>query len=110
MGEANGSIPTVQPSFGRPMWGSLPSSAALNSIAFVSRASIDNGKVKSYKLAKRVEAVTGCRSVCKKHMKWNDKTPKMEVDPESYEVKADGVLMDILPATSLPLGKAYNFF
>ncbi|KAG6370823.1 urease [Boletus reticuloceps] len=65
VGEANGSIPTVQPSYGRPMWGSFPASAALNSIAFVSKASIDSGRIKSYGLAKNVKAVEGCRTVNK---------------------------------------------
>ncbi|KAF9223890.1 urease [Gyrodon lividus] len=110
MGDANASIPTVQPSYGRPMWGSFPSSAALNSIAFVSKASIESGTISSYSLSKRVEPVFDCRSVKKTDMKWNDKLPKMEVDPESYEVRADGVLADIEPATSVPLGREYNFF
>lgn len=110
MGEANGSIPTVQPTYGRPMWGSLPPSAALNSIAFVSQASIQTGTVASYRLGKRVEPVVGCRRVRKRDMKWNDALPSMTVDPESYEVRADGVLADIEPARRLPLGREYNLF
>lgn len=110
MGDANGSIPTVQPSYGRPMWGSFPSAAALNSVAFVSRISIETGTIASYGLSKRAEAVINCRNVTKRDMKWNDALPKMSVDPESYEVRADGVLADIEPATTLPLGKEYNFF
>ena len=110
MGDANASIPSVQPFFGKPMWGAKPGSAALNSVAFVSQVSITSGTVQSYGLAKRVQAVRNCRTVTKKDMKWNDATPKMEVDPESYEVRADGVLMDIAPADKLPLGKVYNLF
>lgn len=86
MGDANASIPSVQPFFGKPMWGAKPGSAALNSVAFVSQISITSGTVQSYGLSKRFEAVRNCRTVTKKDMKWNDATPKMSVDPESYEV------------------------
>ena len=110
MGDANASIPTVQPVIGRPMWGSHARSASLNSISFVSDISITSGTVASYGLAKRVEAVRGCRSVRKKDMKWNALTPAMKVDPESYEVWADGVKMEVGPADKLPLAKAYNLF
>lgn len=92
------------------MWGSYPAAAALNSISFVSKESIDNGTIESYNLAKRVEPVFGCRRVCKKDMKWNDTLPEVKVDPESYEVLADGLLADIEPACSVPLAREYNFF
>jgi urease len=110
MGDANASIPTVQPSYGRPMWGSFPAAAALNSVVFVSGVSIETGAIASYGLSKRAEPVFNCRNVTKKDMKWNDALPKMSVDPESYEVRADDVLADIEPANTLPLGKEYNFF
>jgi len=110
MGDANASIPSVQPSYSKPMWGAHPASAALNSVAFVSEISISSGVIASYNLAKRFEAVRNCRNIGKKDMKWNDATPKMSVDPESYEVKADGELADIGPATRLPLGRVYNLF
>ncbi|KAA1478514.1 urease [Dentipellis sp. KUC8613] len=110
MGDANASIPTVQPFLGKPMWGAYPASAALNSITFVSQVSIDSGAIASYGLSKRFEAVKGCRAVKKKDMKWNDTTPAMKVDPESYEVRADGVLMDVAPAEKLPLARNYNLF
>ncbi|KAL7419669.1 Urease [Cryptotrichosporon argae] len=110
MGDANGSIPTVQPMFGRPMWGAEPSAAARNSVVWVSQASIDKGIIAGYKLNKRAEAVKGCRKIGKKDMKHNDALPKMSVDPETYEVKADGVLCDAPPATTLPLTKGYFVF
>ncbi|KAG8725175.1 Urease [Ceratobasidium sp. 395] len=110
MGDANASIPTVQPVYSRPMWGAYPGSAALNSVSFVSRISIDSGVIQSYGLLKHPEAVKGCRSVKKKDMKWNDSTPKMKVDPETYAVHADGVLADVAPAETLPLTRAYNIF
>ena len=92
------------------MWGSKAGSAALNSVAFVSKISISSGTIASYGLSKRIEAVSGCRSVTKKSMKWNDATPAMTVDPESYEVRADGELLDIAPAEKLPLSTVYNLF
>lgn len=110
MGDANASIPTVQPVYSRPMWGAKADSAALNSVTFVSEISISSGTIASYKLSRRFEAVKGCRSVKKKDMKWNSATPKMTVDPETYAVHADGVLADIEPATTLPLTKLYNLF
>lgn len=110
MGDANASIPTIQPSFIRPMWGALPGSAALNSINFVSKASIDSGSINSYGLTKRCVPVKGCRNVKKSDMKWNNTTPKMSVDPERYEVRADGVLADVPPATSVALARTYNLF
>jgi urease len=110
MGDANASIPSVQPFIGRPMWGSYPASAARNSVAFVSQVSLDTGKYASYGLAKRGIAVRGCRSVTKKDMKWNDVTPKMTVDPESFQVHADGELATVAAADRLPLARAYNLF
>jgi len=79
-------------------------------VSFVSQRSIETGKVASYGLKKRFEAVKRCRGIGKKDMKWNDKTPKMTVDPESYEVKADGVLCDVGPAEKLPLTRLYSLF
>ena len=92
------------------MWGAHPNSAARNSVSFVSKASIECGMAASYGLTKRMEAVYGCRRVRKRDMKWNDATPRVTVDPESYEVRADGELADIAPAESLPLTRVYNIF
>jgi urease len=92
------------------MWGAKAGSAAINSVSFVSQASITSGTVESYRLSKRFEAVRGCRSLTKKDMKWNDATPKMSVDAENYEVRADGELADIEPAQRLPLAREYNLF
>ncbi len=110
MGDANASIPTVQPVYGQPMWGSHSLSASLNSVNFVSQISLDLKTMSSYGLRKPAVAVKNCRSVKKKDMKWNDRTPKMRVDPESYEVTADGELMDVAPAEKLPLARLYNLF
>ncbi|KAG5722779.1 hypothetical protein E4T56_gene1996 [Termitomyces sp. T112] len=110
MGDPNASIPTVQPIYTRPMWGSKAASAALNSVSFVSQASLNSGTIASYNLSKRFDAVRDCRSVTKKDMKWNNTTPKMTVDPENYEVRADGILQDIQAAEKLPLTRTYNLF
>lgn len=110
VGDANASIPTVQPVIGRPTFGSEPDAAAFNSVVFVSQASIDNGAVSGYGIRKRPEAVRNCRNISKRDMKWNDYIPRMGVDPETYEVHADGVLMDVPPADELPLTKKYFIF
>ncbi|KAH6909215.1 urease [Coprinopsis sp. MPI-PUGE-AT-0042] len=110
MGDANGSIPTVQPIYGRPMWGSNAASAAMNSIAFVSQLSITSGTIDSYGLKKVTKPVKGCKDVNKTSMKHNHLLPEMKVDAESYDVTADGEKMDIEAATTLPLSKLYNLF
>ncbi|WRT65486.1 urease [Kwoniella shivajii] len=107
MGDANASIPTVQPVYGRPMWGSQPESAPRNSIVWVSQASIDNGTIEKYGIKKRAEAVKNCRKIGKKDMKLNNYKPKMSVDPETYEVMADDILCDAPPATHLPLTRKH---
>jgi urease len=81
MGDANASIPTVEPMMMRPMFGA---SVAYNSIAFVSKAAREKGVREKYGLKKRVEAVKNCRKVGKSDMKFNDVKPKMKVDAESY--------------------------
>ncbi|KAK0753901.1 urease [Schizothecium vesticola] len=107
MGDANASIPTVQPVIGRPMFAPL---VPETSIVFVSQASIDSGAVASYGLKKRVEAVKGCRAVGKKDMKYNDYMPEMKVDPERYTVEADGVVCTAEPSDELPLTQSYFVF
>ncbi|KAF2435598.1 urease [Tothia fuscella] len=104
MGDPNASIPTIEPVIMRPMFAPMVPST---SVTFVSKASIDSGRIKSYKLRKRIEAVKNCRNITKKDMKYNDAMPKMEVDPERYTVKADGEVCTAEPATSLPLSQAY---
>lgn len=101
MGDANASIPTVQPVIGRPMYGYYDT--ANTSIMWVSQASIDNGTIKKYGLKKMIEPVKNCRNLSKKDMKHNDLCPQMTVDPETYNVHADGILCDVPPATHLPL-------
>ncbi len=108
MGDAGASIPTPQPVLMRPMFGARAPGAI--SLAFVSRRSFEEGTVASLGLRKQVVAVRGCRGLGKKDMKLNDALPRLEVDPESYEVRADGVLLRCEPASVLPLAQRYSLF
>ena len=110
MGDANASIPTPQPVFMRPMFGAYGSAPASTSISFVSQACKRADSLRGCGLAKRVEAVQGCRSLGKKDMKWNDATPSITVDPETYEVRADGEPLVCEPAQVLPLAQRYYLF
>jgi urease len=110
MGDANGSISTTQPIIGRPMFGGLPGGASRNSVAFVSSVSLERGVVQTYGLKKRIEAVKNCRNISKYDMKWNNALPKVEVDPETYEVTADGVKCTCTPAITLPLTQTLSLF
>jgi len=110
MGDPNASIPTPQPVFMRPMFGSFGQATGPCSIAFVSQACKSKGIAKSYGLRKRIEAVRGCRRIGKKDLKWNDAMPKITVDPETYEVRADGELLTCQPARVLPLAQRYFLF
>ncbi|MCD6049779.1 MAG: ureC [Verrucomicrobia bacterium] len=110
MGDPNASIPTPQPVFMRPMFGGFGSAPGSSSMAFVSKLCHEQGIAAGYGLSKRIEAVKGCRDISKKSMKWNDATPKITVDPETYHVVADGELLKCEPATSLPLAQRYQLF
>ncbi|PNY28285.1 Urease [Tolypocladium capitatum] len=107
MGDPNGSIPTIQPVIGRPMYAPLvPSSKVL----FVSAACVSSGTAAGYGLRSRVEPVRNCRGLTKKDMRLNDATPRMRVDPESYTVEADGEVCTAEPAETLPLSQAWYVF
>ncbi|MFP6582898.1 MAG: urease subunit alpha [Candidatus Hydrogenedentota bacterium] len=109
MGDPNASIPTPQPYFSRPMFGAHGVAVGLNSLAFVSKASLDHVKA-NYGLSKSVEAVHACRGLTKKDMRLNDALPEMKIDPETYQVHADGELLTCEPATTLPLARLFNLF
>ena len=110
MGDPNASIPTPQPVYMRPMFGAFGSAPGPISIAFISRACHDGGVAAKYGLAKRIEPVRGCRKLTKRDMKWNDALPKITVDPETYQVVADGELLRCEPASVLPLAQRYFLF
>src|SRR6266850_248845 len=110
MGDPNASIPTPQPVFMRPMFGAFGRAPGSNSIAFVSPLCAAKGVGAGYGLTKRVEAVRDCRRIGKKDMKHNDACPRITVDPETYEVTADGVPLLCEAATELPLAQRYFLF
>ncbi len=110
MGDPNASIPTPQPVFMRPMFGAFGLAPGPISCAFVSRAALETGQATTYGLRKRLEPVRGCRGLGKKDMKWNDATPRITVDPETYRVTADGQPLTCAPASVLPLAQRYFLF
>jgi urease subunit alpha len=109
MGDPNASIPTPQPFHSRPMFGAMGGAVGLTSLAFVSQASLRRVR-DAYGLSKNVVAVKGCRDISKADMRLNSATPNIEVDPETYVVKADGEVLACEPAQSLPLAQLYSFF
>jgi urease subunit alpha len=111
MGDPNASIPTPQPVHYRPMFGAIGRAMAASCITFVSSAAIDAGIGKALGLERRLAAVSNTRgSIGKKAMIHNDATPVVEVDAETYEVRADGVLLTCEPATVLPMAQRYFLF
>ena len=110
MGDANASIPTVQPMIYKHMFGALGGAKYDTCITFVSKAALEAGVKEKLGLQKRVEAVKGTRDIGKADMKLNDATPEITVDPETYKVTADGQAITCEIATSLPLTQIYNLF
>jgi urease subunit alpha len=110
MGDPNASIPTPQPVHYRPMFGSFGGALARGSLTFVSQAGLAAGIGQKYGLQKTLSAVKGIRGVGKRHMILNDYTPKMEVDAQTYAVRADGLLLTCEPAVSLPMTQRYFLF
>jgi urease subunit alpha len=110
MGDPNASIPTPQPVHYRPMFAAYGKALASSCITFMSKASIKAGVPESLGLQRKIEAVKNCRDVKKKDMIHNSLQPKVTVDPETYEVRADGELMTCEPAKELPLAQRYFLF
>jgi urease subunit alpha len=110
MGDPNASIPTPQPVHYRPMFGSFGKARGATSISFVSAASLANGAAESYGLAKRLVGVKGNRTVTKRDMIHNAYLPVMQIDAQTYQVRADGVLLTCEPATVLPMAQKYFLF
>jgi urease subunit alpha len=108
MGDANASIPTPQPVHYRPMFGSFGAALQQGSLTFVSQSGQAN--VEKLGLAKTLVPVKGCRSVSKTHMVHNHYLPTMEIDAQTYEVRADGVLLTCEPAKELPMAQRYFLF
>ncbi len=110
MGDANASIPTPEPLRMRPMFGARGRAIGATSLAFVSQRAWQEGPVRTLGLSKKLSVVRGCRDIGKAHMKHNDALPKLEIDPETYEVRADGQVLTCEPAKSLPLAQRYSLF
>nr|B8HW50.1 RecName: Full=Urease subunit alpha; AltName: Full=Urea amidohydrolase subunit alpha [Cyanothece sp. PCC 7425] len=110
MGDANASIPTPQPIHMRPMFGSYGGAIAATSLTFLSKAALKKDIAKKLNLQKPAVAVGGIRNLSKRDMKLNDALPQMEVDPETYQVRADGQLLTCEPATILPMAQRYFLF
>lgn len=110
MGDPNGSIPTPQPVHYRPMFGAFGGALAKSSLTFVSQAGLQAGIKERFGLVKPLSAVRGIRGLGKRHMIHNDYAPAMEVNAQTYEVRADGQLLTCEPATSLPMTQRYFLF
>jgi urease subunit alpha len=110
MGDANASIPTPQPVYMRPMFGSFAGARHATSLTFVSQAALEKEIPSQLGLQKSAVAVSGTRQLSKRDMKLNDALPHIEVDPETYEVRADGELLICEPATVLPMAQRYFLF
>ncbi|MEI7785153.1 MAG: amidohydrolase family protein, partial [Betaproteobacteria bacterium] len=110
MGDPNASIPTPQPVHYRPMFGSYGGALARGSLTFVSQAALAAGVKERYGLAKTLSAVKGIRPVRKQHMIHNSYLPTMEIDAQTYQVRADGQLLTCEPATRLPMAQRYFLF
>jgi urease subunit alpha len=111
MGDPNASIPTPQPVHYRHMFGAYGKARTSSSVTFVSQAALDAGLAQKIGVSKQLLAVKNTRGgISKKSMIHNDLTPHVEVDPETYEVRADGVLLTCEPATVLPMAQRYFLF
>ncbi len=110
MGDPNASIPTPQPVYYRPMFGSLGGAAASLSVTFVSQASMDNNIAEKYGIRRPLVACKNTRNIGKGDMKLNDWQPHIEVDAQTYEVRANGELLTCEPMEVLPLAQRYSLF
>ena len=113
MGDANASIPTPQPMHYRPMFGALGQAAAAASLSFVSRAFMENGgegRLRELGLLRGLSSSRGTRTLCKSDLLLNSATPAIAVNPQTYEVRADGEILTCAPAEVLPLAQRYFLF
>jgi urease subunit alpha len=110
MGDPNASIPTPEPVYYRPMFGAMGSAKYSTSFTFTSKLAVRRGIGKKLGLRKKLLPVKNCRKIGKKDMMYNDLTPKIEIDPETYVVKVDGKIAASEPAEKLSLARLYNLF
>jgi urease subunit alpha len=110
MGDPNASIPTPEPVYYRPMFGAMGLAKYSTSVTFTSKLAIKNDLKKKLGLKKKLLPVNNCRNISKKDMVYNNLTPKIEIDPETYIVKVDGKIATTEPANKLSLSRLYNLF
>ena len=110
MGDPNASIPTPEPVYYRPMFGSMGLAKYSTSVTFTSKLAIKNGIKRKLGLKKKLLPVKNCRNIGKKDMVNNNLTPKIEINPETYVVKVDGKIATSEPASKLSLSRLYNLF
>lgn len=110
MGDPNASIPTPQPVHSRPMFGAYGLAPSATSLSFVSQVAFDRNLGKQLGLQKRITPVKNCRQISKQNMVHNSYLPNMEIDPQTYEVRADGELLTSEPEKTLPLAQRYFLF
>jgi urease subunit alpha len=110
MGDPNASIPTPQPVHYRPMFGAFGGSCLQSAVTFVSQAALEGDVGRKLGLRKPLVAVAGTRALKKSDLPLNGYTPKVEVDPETYEVRADGQVLTCEPAKVLPMAQRYFLF
>ena len=108
MGDPNASIPSPQPEYYRPMFGAFGRSLIKSSVTFISQASLE--RTRTLGLAKKLLPVSNTRNIGKRSMMLNNAVPRMEVDPETYEVRADGRLLTCAPAKVLPMAQRYFMY
>jgi len=110
MGDPNASIPTPQPVHYRPMFGAFGKALQASAATFLPTSAIERGIPEELRLGRMILPARGIRAIDKSRMVHNSATPKMEVDPETYEVRADGVHLTCEPATVLPLAQRYFLY
>ncbi|KAG0510928.1 MAG: Urease alpha subunit [Nitrosopumilales archaeon] len=110
MGDPNASIPTPEPVYYRPMFGSMGSATQSTSVTFTSKAAVENGLAKKLNIHKKLLPVKNCRKISKEDMVYNNLMPKIEIDPETFKVTVDGKLVTTDPAEKLSLARLYQLF
>jgi urease subunit alpha len=110
MGDANASIPSPQPVWSRPMFGSSPVTAARTSVTFVAPAALDAGLASQLQVHRRLVATGDTRRLGKDDLPENRARPRIEVDPDSFAVRIDGELIEEAPVTELPMAQRYFLF
>ena len=110
MGDPNASIPTPEPVYYRPMFGAMGSAKQNTSVTFTSKAAIDNGLATKLNVKKKFLPVKNCRKISKEDMVYNNLTPKIDIDPETFKVKVNGELVSVDPAKTVSLSRLYQLF